>query len=296
MTCTYNTHQIHEVGARLGRAHARHHLLPVCQANVHGVSGAQRAAQGSGALPGHAKSCGGMGGGTCEGTAECRRRGGWGRGWSSGAVDHAASSAPGARASRPARRRPRRWRRLARRGDSESKKRLAGSRFCEPCVRVMGCVTSIWRARTTSACRANSSRAEMKEADWKTVAMGEQTLPPGVGLLPEEDLGREVLLVDRVGVGAEDAVLPAVVGLAHVHEGELALADVGHDGDEVDGLGRLRGGGPLGRALPSTGPSRWRSAAWRRAPRRRRAGRAAVAQRVGLGAHLALRGHLPCPG
>ena len=64
---------------------------------------------------------------------------------------------------------------------SESKNRLAGSRFCAPCVRLMGCVTSIWRARTTSACSANSSSAEMKEADWKTVAMGEQTLPAASG-------------------------------------------------------------------------------------------------------------------
>ena len=65
--------------------------------------------------------------------------------------------------------------------DSESKKRLAGSRFCEPCVRVMGCVTSIWRARTTSAWSASSSSAEMNEADWKTVAMGEQMLPAASG-------------------------------------------------------------------------------------------------------------------
>ena len=36
----------------------------------------------------------------------------------------------------------------------------------------------------------------MKEADWKTVAMGEQMLPAASGSLPEEDLGREVLLVD----------------------------------------------------------------------------------------------------
>jgi hypothetical protein len=45
----------------------------------------------------------------------------------------------------------------------------------------MGCVTSIWRARTTSACSASSSSAEMKDADWKTVAMGEQTLPAASG-------------------------------------------------------------------------------------------------------------------
>ena len=47
----------------------------------------------------------------------------------------------------------------------------------------MGCVTSIWRARTTSAWSASSSSAEMKEADWKTVAMGEQTLPAASGWL-----------------------------------------------------------------------------------------------------------------
>ena len=46
-----------------------------------------------------------------------------------------------------------------------------------------GCVTSIWRARTTSACSASSSSAEMKEADWNTVAMGEQTLPAASGWL-----------------------------------------------------------------------------------------------------------------
>ena len=67
--------------------------------------------------------------------------------------------------------------------DSESKKRLAGSRFWEPCVRVAGCVTSIWRARTTSACNASSSSAEMNEADWKTVAIGEQMLPAESGWL-----------------------------------------------------------------------------------------------------------------
>ena len=50
-----------------------------------------------------------------------------------------------------------------------------------PCVLLMGCVTSIWRARTTSACSASSSSAEMKEADWKTVAMGEQMLPAASG-------------------------------------------------------------------------------------------------------------------
>ena len=66
---------------------------------------------------------------------------------------------------------------------SESKKRLAGSRFCEPCVRVCAWVTSSWRARTTSACSASSSSAEMKEADWKTVAMGEQMLPAASGWL-----------------------------------------------------------------------------------------------------------------
>ena len=65
--------------------------------------------------------------------------------------------------------------------DSESKKRLAGSRFCEPVVRVCGCVTSSWRARTTSACSASSSSAEMNEADWKTVATGEQMLPAASG-------------------------------------------------------------------------------------------------------------------
>ena len=45
--------------------------------------------------------------------------------------------------------------------DSESKKRLAGSSSAA-LRRVMGCVTSVWRARTTSAWSASSSRAEMK--------------------------------------------------------------------------------------------------------------------------------------
>ena len=64
---------------------------------------------------------------------------------------------------------------------SESKNRLAGSRLGLPCWRCAGCVTSIWRARTTSACSASSSSEEMKLADWKTVAMGEQMLPAASG-------------------------------------------------------------------------------------------------------------------
>ena len=50
-----------------------------------------------------------------------------------------------------------------------------------PATRCIGCVTSSWRARTTSACSASSSSAEMKEADWNTVAMGEQMLPAESG-------------------------------------------------------------------------------------------------------------------
>ena len=64
---------------------------------------------------------------------------------------------------------------------SESKKRLAGSRLLLPATLGIGCVTSSWRARTTSACSASSSSAEMKEADWNTVAMGEQMLPAASG-------------------------------------------------------------------------------------------------------------------
>ena len=64
---------------------------------------------------------------------------------------------------------------------SLSKNRLTGSRFWLPWTRDMGCVTSICRARTTSACSASSSSAEMNEADWKTVAMGEHTLPATSG-------------------------------------------------------------------------------------------------------------------
>ena len=60
---------------------------------------------------------------------------------------------------------------------SLSKKRFAGSRFWLPTCRTAGCVTSICRARTTSACSASSSSAEMNEADWKTVATGEHMLP-----------------------------------------------------------------------------------------------------------------------
>ena len=65
--------------------------------------------------------------------------------------------------------------------DSESKKRLDGSRFWLVCVRIAGCVTRSCRARTTSACSASSSSDEMKLADWKTVATGEQRLPAGSG-------------------------------------------------------------------------------------------------------------------
>ena len=65
--------------------------------------------------------------------------------------------------------------------DSLSKKRLLGSRFWLPWLRFAGCVTSSCRARTTSACSASSSSDEMKEADWKTVATGEQMLPAASG-------------------------------------------------------------------------------------------------------------------
>ena len=64
---------------------------------------------------------------------------------------------------------------------SESKNRFAGSRFWFCAWRTIGCVTSIWRARTTSAWSASSSSAETKLAVWKTVAMGETMLPPASG-------------------------------------------------------------------------------------------------------------------
>ena len=109
-----------------------------------------------------------------------------------------------------------------------------------------------------------------------------------VGRAAKEDLGREVLLVHGVAVGREDAVLPAVVGLAHVDEGELALADVGHYGHEVDR--RAGGGTALGRAHLLVGAGRDRSLL---RAHLRLVGRVLTPVLVALrrGAHLALRGH-----
>ena len=58
---------------------------------------------------------------------------------------------------------------------------LFGSKLAAVACLAAGCVTKSCRARTTSACSASSSRAEMKLADWKTVAMGEQMLPAASG-------------------------------------------------------------------------------------------------------------------
>ncbi|MBB78444.1 MAG: hypothetical protein CL844_05525, partial [Crocinitomicaceae bacterium] len=115
---------------------------------------------------------------------------------------------------------------------------------------------------------------------------GRADVARGVGLAAEEDLGREVLLVDRVGVGREDAVLPAVVGLAHVDEGELALAHVGHDGHEVDR--RARGARGRAQLLVRVGRDRPLLRAHLRL-----VGRVLAPVLVALrrGAHLALRGH-----
>ena len=94
------------------------------------------------------------------------------------------------------------------------------------------------------------------------------------------------MLVDRVGVGREDAVLPAVVGLPHVDERELALADVGHHGHEVD-----RGApGARRRAQFLVRAGRDRSLL---SAQLRLVGRvlAPVLVALRIGAHLALRGH-----